>query len=60
MNVRRRSGDMGAVGTSPIKNAITKRVNGLTQAVKIPNTITTPHPQGPATVRNTVTKPGRG
>ncbi len=60
MNVRKRSGDMNGVGTSPTRNANTKRENATTQAKKIPNTISTPVAMSPAKVKGTITSPGKG
>lgn len=57
MNVRKRSGCMGGETGSKPKNAVTQRVDGMTQASKIANTVTTPKAVGVSKIQGTCTTP---
>lgn len=65
--VRRRSGDMGtgngmarpAWPGLQIRNAVTRRMDGPTQVVTLPNARSNAHPMMPAKVRGTVSEPHR-
>lgn len=57
MNVRKRSGVMGGETGSKPANAVTQRVDGMTQAGKIKNTISTPKATGVSKIKGTVTAP---
>ena len=54
MQVRRRSGDMTKIVGQGAKNTVTNRKDGDTQVKYIPNSRSTPKPQGYARIKNAV------
>lgn len=57
MNVRRRSGLMNQVVGSAVKNTVTTRKDGATQASAIKNAISKPQAKGPGKIENAVNGP---
>jgi len=59
MNVRKRSGLMGGAVGAAAKNAVSSRVDSVTQAKKIPHSVSTPAKVGPSKIRGAVSSPNQ-